>query len=367
MKLNEPINTLPKLAYVNFFPSPHILDKELKLKKYGNALDFLFFLKDYFQITVFDFIGISSSFKKNEIEFNYIKNTSTSKLHIPWSLFKKLQKMEPEVIYVQGLSYPHYIIILKWFLKTNTKILVHDHANSIPNKSKYFIFKWADTFIYKYLFTSNQLAKPWLKTGLISSEDKIVECVEGSTQFKFNPEIQKEKNSFLWVGRLDKNKDPITVLKAFKEFLKHTNATLTMFYKETELLQEVKNFIQINSLEKNIILKGAVKNEDLELWYQKSEFFILSSYKEGGPFSLIEAMACGCIPIVSNIPAHQTMTNLGECGYLFEVANHSNLLNVLKSMMVKDKQEKRIQVLSHFEINLSHHAIAKKIINAVNN
>ena len=52
MNLDEPINTLPKLVYVNFYPSPHILDKELKLKVYRNAFDFLFLLKDNFQITV---------------------------------------------------------------------------------------------------------------------------------------------------------------------------------------------------------------------------------------------------------------------------------------------------------------------------
>ncbi|MBV1922557.1 MAG: glycosyltransferase family 4 protein [Flavobacteriaceae bacterium] len=365
MKLKEPIKTLPKLAYVNFFPSPHIVDKELKLKEYRNAFDFLFFLKDYFQITVFDFIGITASFKKEDISFKYFKTSSSSKLRIPLKLFLTLRKQQPEVIYIQGLGYPHFIIIMKWFLKSDTKILVHDHANSIPKKSKFFIFKKADSYVHNYLFTSKQLAEPWLKMGLISSEEKIIECVEGSTQFKFNPEIKKEKNSFLWVGRLDKNKDPLTVLNAFKEYQNHTNAILTMFYTETELLSEVRDFIKTNSLEKNIVLKGAIKNEELEFWYQKSEFFILGSRKEGGPFSLIEAMACGCIPVVTNIPAHFAMTNQGTCGYLFEPGNSDSLLKVLKSINSEKNKEKSSQVLNYFENNLSHKAIATIIKNAV--
>jgi glycosyltransferase involved in cell wall biosynthesis len=362
MKLNTPQDSKPTFAYVNFFASPHIKNEEEKLQVYKNAFDFLFKLQDYFNITVFDFIGTSASFKKENITFKYFKTSSNSKLRIPFKLFFELKKLKPNVVYIQGLGYPHFIVLLKLFLASKTKIIVHDHANAIPNRSKHFIFKWADKYIYKYLFTSKQLAEPWLKRGLISSEKKIVECVEGSTSFQFNETIKKEDNSFLWVGRLDKNKDPLSVLNAFSKYIKiETTATLTMFYEETELLPEVKKFIQTNSLEKNVILKGAVKNEDLEFWYQKSEFFILGSHKEGGPFSLIEAMACGCIPVVTNIAAHIAMTNNGKCGCLFEPSNPISLLNVLKTINAKEKQEKRMRVLRYFKDNLSHQAIVRKI------
>jgi glycosyltransferase involved in cell wall biosynthesis len=197
---------------------------------------------------------------------------------------------------------------------------------------------------------------------LISSEKKVVECIEGSTFFQFNEAIKKDSNSFLWVGRLDKNKDPLSVLKAFSNYIKiKPTAKLIMFFEDTTLLNEVEQIIIDLSLKNHVFSKGAVSNSSLELWFQKSEFFILGSHKEGGPFSLIEAMACGCVPVVSKIPAHVAITNHGRCGYLFEAGNSNSLFNVLKGIQQEEIIKKRKETILFFKNELSHEAIAEKI------
>ena len=51
---------------------------------------------------------------------------------------------------------------------------------------------------------------------------------------------------FLWVGRLDANKDPLTVIRAFLQFLNNQPAArLYMIYQEEKLLQEVRHLIDI--------------------------------------------------------------------------------------------------------------------------
>jgi len=366
MKLQKDLNTKPTFAYVNFFSSPHIKNKEEKLHIYRNAFDFLFKLQDYFNITVYDFIGASGSFKKEDITFIYFKNSSKSKLRIPLKLFLKLNKLKPKVVYVQGLGYPHLIIIMKWFLHFSAKIIVHDHANKLPSSWKYPFFKKADKSISYYFFTSKQQAMPWISKGLISSEKKVVECIEGSTSFQFNGAIKKDSNSFLWVGRLDENKDPLSVLKAFSNYIKiKPTAKLNMFFEDTTLLNEVEQTIIDLSLKNHVFLKGAVSNSSLELWFQKSEFFILGSHKEGGPFSLIEAMACGCIPIVTNIAPFLAMTNNGDCGLLFSPGDYKELFQQLNKIESLDIEKLRNKTLSQFEHHLSHQAIAFKIANAL--
>jgi len=102
-----------------------------------------------------------------------------------------------------------------------------------------------------------------------------------------------------------------------------------MFYENVELLEEVKGFIATNNQENKVVLKGKLPHKEFEKWFQKSTYFILGSHKEGDPISLIEAMACGCIPITTNIPAFRSMTNNGECGFLFEPGNSKQLFKIL--------------------------------------
>jgi glycosyltransferase involved in cell wall biosynthesis len=49
----------------------------------------------------------------------------------------------------------------------------------------------------------------------------------------------------------------------------------------------------------NVEFLGFLNSEELKGMYLKSDFFIMPSYYEGMPLALLEAMSCGCIPVVS--------------------------------------------------------------------
>jgi glycosyltransferase involved in cell wall biosynthesis len=110
---------------------------------------------------------------------------------------------------------------------------------------------------------------------------------------------------------------------------------------------------------------GSFPHDKLEKWFQKSTFFILGSHKEGGSISLIEAMACGCIPIVTNIPAFITMTNKAECGFLFDPGNSDQLTQILYELKDLNLDEMKEKVLLRFEKEMSHQSIVLKIKNAI--
>ena len=366
MKSKEPTNSKPNFAYINFHTISEVKDNMYKLKKYAIFFDFLFLLKNDFNITVFDHIGKTTSFIHNDVKFEYIKKRFNFKWLFPWEAFLKLKKLNPEIIYVQGLTFPHFIIVMRLFLKPSTKILVHEHADICPKNWKTRIYKWADRYINTYFFTSKELAKPWLESKIISSENKIIECVEGSTHFNYDTSIQKEENSFLWVARLDKNKDPLTILNAFSEYMKfEPKAVLNMIYEKTTLLAEVKNFINIEAMNDNVNLIGALNHDDLEGWFQKSMFYILGSHKEGGSISLIEAMACGCIPIVTDIPASAKMIKYGASGFLFEPGNKNELIEKFRNLKKANLDKIRKEVITTLQQEMSHQAIALKIKNAI--
>jgi glycosyltransferase involved in cell wall biosynthesis len=55
-----------------------------------------------------------------------------------------------------------------------------------------------------------------------------------------------------------------------------------------------------------------------EKYYEDSKIFILTSDYEGFPLTLMEAISCGCYPIVNNIPEVSTFFNKYKNNIIFQ-------------------------------------------------
>jgi glycosyltransferase involved in cell wall biosynthesis len=197
----------------------------------------------------------------------------------------------------------------------------------------------ADRYISAYLFTSVEMGMEWVEKGIIGSAEKIVEVMEVSSAFNAIRKKEGDVNTktsndtiFLWVGRLNANKDPLTVVKAFINFLSfQPSAKLKMVYQSEELLQRIKELINSNEKAKEAIkLVGQIPNQQLQEFYNGADFFISGSHYESGGVAVCEAMATGCIPIVTDILSFRKMTGYGKCGLLYEPGNDEALLKSLR-------------------------------------
>jgi len=62
----------------------------------------------------------------------------------------------------------------------------------------------------------------------------------------------------------------------------------------------------------NIEFPGFISNEEIMKLYQKAKVYCQLSYRESFGMSLLEAMSCGCIPVISNRGAlPEVVDNLG--------------------------------------------------------
>ena len=124
---------------------------------------------------------------------------------------------------------------------------------------------------------------------------------------------------FLWVGRLNENKNPLTVARAFLKFLKYQPAAhLYMIYQTTELLPELTGLLKNESNNcKALHLVGEVQHSEMQYWYNSADYIISGSYYEGSGTAICEAMSCGCVPIVTDIPSFRAITGNGAYGLLY--------------------------------------------------
>ncbi len=78
----------------------------------------------------------------------------------------------------------------------------------------------------------------------------------------------------------------------------------------------------------NIIMPGYVTGDDLSQLFSHARVFVLPSYHEGLPITLLEALSYGLTVVISNIPAN-TEIQLNDESY-FETGNVQALANCLK-------------------------------------
>jgi len=121
----------------------------------------------------------------------------------------------------------------------------------------------------------------------------------------FPPEKTTSKNwntrplTFLFMGRLHKKKGLIPLIQAWKQSILNNNPEFQLLIAGPDdgLLSWLKN--QLVGTD-NVKYLGAIFGAEKENLLQQSHFFVLPSYSEGFPTSVVEAMQYGLIPLISD-------------------------------------------------------------------
>jgi len=299
------------------------------------------------------------------IFFNFGKKST----YFPWKLNRYVKSLKPDVVLVQGLHVPLQVIQLRLLLSKKVKIIAQNHAEKPMTGFKKYLQRLASRCINAYLFASRDMGMDWVKRGNLINAGKIHEVMEVSSVFyPIERSLAIEKTGvtgdpvFLWVGRLNDNKDPINVIKAFLKFVDiEPNARLYMIYHTDELLAPIKDMLNDCKNGHAISLVGKVEHDELLYWFNSTDFILSGSFYEGSGTAVCEAMSCGCMPIVTDIFSFRMITDNGRCGLLYEAGNQAALLSAFKQTQQMDVGEKQKMALEYFRTNLSFEAIAHKI------
>jgi glycosyltransferase involved in cell wall biosynthesis len=116
---------------------------------------------------------------------------------------------------------------------------------------------------------------------------------------KFVSGTSGRKTDLIFVGKFDINKGPFRVLEMIQKLVMEFEEIKCTFLGDGLLKQSFESEVIKRGLQKNIFCYGYVDNP--EFYYQNSKIFVLPSTNEGLSTAMLEAMSCGCVPIVSNV------------------------------------------------------------------
>lgn len=182
--------------------------------------------------------------------------------------------------------------------------------------------------------------------------------------FAPNPRVKKVPQSFLFVGRLIKDKGVIEFIEAAKKIKRSF---------------PFAKFSIVGALDENptgiakcfideVVAQGVVdyvgSTSDVLSYLQRSEVFVLPSYREGTPRSVLEAMAVGLPIITTDVPGCRQTVSSGLNGILvaeknvdslysamFELINNSDLRSkmgaesLLRAKKVYDVNKVNLEIL----------------------
>jgi glycosyltransferase involved in cell wall biosynthesis len=312
------------------------------------------------------------------VEFQFVRETSLidrfsyrigSKLLRPNRLLDRIVSLEPHIVQVAGFGHPLQVLQLRRRLP-RAVIVLQDHAAAPRMGWRKELHRRAFAAIDAVLFTAREQAAPFFDAGLFRQDLRVFEALEDSSMFVPGDQRAAQLRSgihgdpcILWLGRLDAVKDPLGVLEAVAIAADQLpSLRLWCCCRDAPLEHEVRLRIASDvRLRSRVVLLGPRPHAEIEALCQAADFLIQGSRREGSGFAVIEAMACGTTPLVTDIPAFRRITKNGRFGALAPPGDALAMAKNLLECAGKDRVRLRRETRHHFEEELSYEAIGRDL------
>jgi glycosyltransferase involved in cell wall biosynthesis len=217
----------------------------------------------------------------------------------------------------------------------------------------------------KVFFQNKDDKNEFVKNGLIKEEQVIIINGSGVNLSNFKPAPLPDEPVFLFVGRLIKDKGIIEYLEACRRVKKkytNTRCLLVGSYDSNPSAmqpEELKPYID------NDIIEYFGEQSDVRPFIAECSTFVLPSYHEGTPKSVLESMAMGRSIITTDAPGCRETVIDGENGYLVKVKDIEDLVNKMEYLILnpdinRELGEKSLKLAREkYDVNIVNQSIMK--------
>jgi len=143
-----------------------------------------------------------------------------------------------------------------------------------------------------------------------------------NTNAFYNMKLKREKD-LIFIGRFTEQKGVLNLVEAMNKLEKNKLTLVGEGDLKEEILKRVKN-------KKNVEYLGVKSQAEVAKLFNITRFHVMPSEFEGLPISLLESMACGCIPITTNVGESGDVIKHGENGFLMVNNTPEGIINALK-------------------------------------
>jgi glycosyltransferase involved in cell wall biosynthesis len=281
-------------------------------------------------------------------------------------IVRAVRALRPAVIHFQGLGFPH----ARRMCGGGAAVLAQDHSDRVPAGWRRWERRRALARIDGALFTTAGMARPFFEAGVLRPGTPVFEVLEATSSFTPGDVEEARRRTgiggdpcVLWLGHLDANKDPLTILDAVSLTRRVLpGLRLWMCFGSAPLEAEVRARLAAEpELAARVTLRGRVERAEVEHLCRAADFLVQGSAREATSYAVLESLACGATPLVTDIPALRRMTGGGAVGGLFRRGDAAGLARLLESFAARPRAELRRAARAHFERHLSPAALGREL------
>lgn len=356
------------VAQLNFFPAPRGLGIEELLDRWRSLADIAEMAAGSgVRVSVLQAASHAARLIRNGVDYRLV---DISRARTPQSRGRcfahVLTGMEVDLLHAHGLCFIEDASAVAGFPVPRWPLLVQDHADRVP--------RWwrrrrqRDHFAAApgVAFTCLDQARRFIEAGMFRPWTRLFAIPESSSRFRPGDRARARSETglygdpcVLWVGRLTRGKDPLTVLEGVARAASRLpDLRLWCAFGAAPMLAEVRARIDGDlRLAGRVHLLGRAPHARIETLLRASDLFVSGSRAEGSGYAAIEAMACGITPVLTDIPAFRALTGGGRAGHLWPCGDEARLAEAL--LLASTERISAQRVRAHFEATLSFAAVGR--------
>ncbi len=285
-----------------------------------------------------------------------------------------VRAVEPHLAHVNGVIFPDWLRRLRRALPLSIRMVAQDHGGWDPGIASIWSRLHVRTGLSAMdavLVSSPGHAAAWRSARVVGSRVPLTDVMEASTHLRPMPSNDAASQSgvtgnpaILWVGRLTENKDPLTMLEGFSQFLDVCpDAALSLVYNAGPMRNVVHERIASDPrLSTRVRVVGVVAASQMAAYYSAADIYLSASRREGSGYAAIEAMACGAAPVLTDIPSFRVLTGNGRVGALWQQGDPRSLRDALVRVAAEPRDPLRARVLEHYESALSWEVVGRRAV-----
>ena len=242
-------------------------------------------------------------------------------------------------------SFDRKALFVEHAKKAGKKIIIHQHAADFDR----YYFKQSDdkkrerigkifAMADKVIVLSEEWAEFFGKN--VCDADKIIILHNGVPVPEYEKTDRSDRN-VLMLGKLGERKGTYDLLKAVPEVLRAVPDAMFYLCGDGDV-EECKKIASDTGIADHVFFSGWVSDAEKEEYLKKCSTFILPSYHEGMPMSVLEAMSYGLAAISTNVGGIPQIIDNNLNGVMVEAGDVKGVSEALISVLSDEAFRKRL-------------------------
>lgn len=258
---------------------------------------------------------------------------------------------------------PTAVLAMKAAKSLGIKIVTHSHTQPENLTLNMPIIVWRekiDQLVYKFLVWLYQKADvvicpskfaerlikqyyPNLRTVVISNGIDLSKFKKMSPAPFFEKyRLEKKRHKILFVGRLHKEKQVATLLRAMQHVLKKAGNADLYIVGTGYLMAHLRKLSEELGIKENVNFFGRIPDVDLVMAYNACDIFVLPSIVELEGLVVLEAMACGKPIVIANSKNSASVDFVANNGFLFKPNDPQDLAQRILVLLRNTRLRKKM-------------------------